>query len=172
MRLSLCDTMDGSPPGSSVHGIFQARILEWGASAFSRGSSRPRDWTQVSRIAGRFFTNWATRDENKKTTGGKVIKLKYQSYVLTNRKSEKKKTEMESKIIKEKKKRILFRAEGWESFEGKAIGCTPFEWKKKKKKTPTWRHIVNSGTNGEKHPKMFQRSTAGYTAWVITQVSQ
>ena len=47
--------MDCSPPGSSMHGIFQARILEWGATAFSRGSSRPRDWTQVSHIAGRRF---------------------------------------------------------------------------------------------------------------------
>ena len=45
-----------SPPGSSVHGIFQARILEWVAISFSRGSSRPRDWTRVSCIAGEFFT--------------------------------------------------------------------------------------------------------------------
>ena len=49
-----------SPPGSSVHGIVQARILEWAAMPFSRGSSGPRDLTQVSRIAGRFFTAWAT----------------------------------------------------------------------------------------------------------------
>ena len=47
-------------PGSSVRGIFQARILEWVAISFSRGSSRPRDWTPVSCIAGRFFTIWAT----------------------------------------------------------------------------------------------------------------
>ena len=45
-----------SPPGSSVHGILQARILEWAAMPFSRVSSGPRDLTQVSRIAGRFFT--------------------------------------------------------------------------------------------------------------------
>ena len=51
-----------SPPGSSVHGISQARILEWAAIPFSRRSSWPRDWTQVSRIAGRFFTVWATRE--------------------------------------------------------------------------------------------------------------
>ena len=49
---TVCYPMDGSPPGSSVHGILQARILEWGAIAFSRGSSRPRDRTQVSHIAG------------------------------------------------------------------------------------------------------------------------
>ena len=54
-----------SPPGSSVHEIFQARILEWVAIPFSRGSSQPRDRTQVSCIAGGFFTMffimWATR---------------------------------------------------------------------------------------------------------------
>ena len=54
--------MDCSPPGSSVHGILQARILEWVAIQFSRGSSQLRDWTQVSSIAGRFFTIWATRE--------------------------------------------------------------------------------------------------------------
>ena len=58
---TLCDPMDCSPPGSSVHEISQARILEWAAIPFSRGSSRPRDQTQVSWIAGRFFTVRDTR---------------------------------------------------------------------------------------------------------------
>ena len=61
--LSLSDSLrpvDCSPPGSSVHGILQARLLEWVAISFSRGSSRPRDRTQVSRIAGRCFNLWAT----------------------------------------------------------------------------------------------------------------
>ena len=58
---TLWDPMDCSLPGSSVHGIFQARILEWIATSFSRGSSQPRDWTQVSHTAGRLFTVWATR---------------------------------------------------------------------------------------------------------------
>ena len=49
---ALCDPMDCSPPGSSVHGILQARVLEWAAVPFSRGSSRPRDRTRVSYIAG------------------------------------------------------------------------------------------------------------------------
>ena len=53
--LTLCDPMDCSPPGSSVPGILQASILEWVAFPFSRGSSRPRDRTRVSRIAGRGF---------------------------------------------------------------------------------------------------------------------
>ena len=57
---SLCDPTDCSPPGFSVHGIVQARILEWIAFPFSRESSQPRDWTWVSCIAGRFFTIWAT----------------------------------------------------------------------------------------------------------------
>ena len=55
---TLCDPMDCNPPGSSVHGILQARILEWVVIPFSRGSSQPRDWTQVSWIAGRFSAIW------------------------------------------------------------------------------------------------------------------
>ena len=60
---TLCDPVDCNPPGSSVHEIFQARILEWVAISFSRGSSQPRDWTWVSCTAGRFFANGATRDK-------------------------------------------------------------------------------------------------------------
>ena len=56
--LTLCNPMDCSPPGSSVHG----RILEWVAIPYSRGCSRPRDQTRVSRIAGRCFTIWVTRE--------------------------------------------------------------------------------------------------------------
>ena len=51
--LTLCNPVDCSPPSSSVHGILQARVLEWVAISFSRGSSQPRDRTQVSLIAGR-----------------------------------------------------------------------------------------------------------------------
>ena len=54
--------MDCSSPISSVHGILQARILVWVAFPFSRGSFQPRDLTQVSRIAGGFFTTWVTRE--------------------------------------------------------------------------------------------------------------
>ena len=56
---TLCESMDYSPPGSSVYGILQAKILEWVAMPFSRGYARPRDSTQVSCIAGGFFTHWA-----------------------------------------------------------------------------------------------------------------
>ena len=58
--LTLFDPMDCSSPGPSVHGILQARILEWVAMPSSRGSSQPRDWTQVSHTAGKFFTIWTT----------------------------------------------------------------------------------------------------------------
>ena len=58
--LTLCDPMGCSPPGSSVHGIFQAIVLECIAISFSRGYSQPRDWTRVSCIVDRRFTVWAT----------------------------------------------------------------------------------------------------------------
>ena len=56
---TLCNPMD-----YTVHGILQARIPEWVAVPFSRGSFQPRDWTEVSRIAGCFFTSWATREDS------------------------------------------------------------------------------------------------------------
>ena len=59
---TLCDPIGCSLPGSSVHGIFQAKILEWLAIPFSRGSSWARDWTMISCVAGRLFTIWATRE--------------------------------------------------------------------------------------------------------------
>ena len=58
--LTLCDPMDCSLPGSSVHEIFQARILEWGAIPFSRGSSPPRDRIRVSCIGRQILNHWAT----------------------------------------------------------------------------------------------------------------
>ena len=62
---ALCDPMDCSPPGSPVHGILQAKILEWVAMPFSRTSSQSRDQIQVSC---KFFTIWATREDSKKYT--------------------------------------------------------------------------------------------------------
>ena len=67
--LTLCDPMDCSLPSSSVDGIFQAIVLEWIAISFSRGSSRPRDRTQVSCIVDRRFTVWAI-SKNKSTLWG------------------------------------------------------------------------------------------------------
>ena len=75
--LSLCNSMN-----YTVQGILQARILEWVAFPFSRASSQPRDLTQVSHIAGGFFTNWATREapwiQNPwaKNTGSAIHKLR------------------------------------------------------------------------------------------------
>ena len=63
---TLFDPTDCSLPGSSLHGILQARVLEWVAISFSRGSSRHRDWTLVSRIPGRRFNLWATREAHHK----------------------------------------------------------------------------------------------------------
>ena len=60
--LTLCDPVDCSLPGSSIHGILQARIQEWLAISFSRGSSQPKDWTWVSHIADGCFNLWATRE--------------------------------------------------------------------------------------------------------------
>ena len=59
---TLCDPIDCSLPSSSVHGILQARIVDWVAISFSRGSSRHREWTRVSHIGGRRFNFWATRE--------------------------------------------------------------------------------------------------------------
>ena len=59
--LTPCNPLSCSPPGSSIHEVFQARIVEWVAISYFRGSSSPRDQTQVSGIAGRFFTIWASR---------------------------------------------------------------------------------------------------------------
>ena len=59
--LTLCDPVDYSSPGSSAHGISQARILEWVAISFSRGSSWSREWTHISCLAGGFFTTEAPR---------------------------------------------------------------------------------------------------------------
>ena len=63
--LTLWDPTDCSLPGSPVHGISQARVLEWLAIPFSRGSSQSRDRTQLSCMAGRFFTIWASKDEEQ-----------------------------------------------------------------------------------------------------------
>ena len=59
---TVCDHIDCSLPGSSMHGVFQASVLEWAATSFSRGSSQPRGRTRVSRIVGRRFTIWATTE--------------------------------------------------------------------------------------------------------------
>ena len=75
--LTLCDPIDCSLSVSSVHGIFQARVPEWGAIAFSRGSSWPRDQTWVSHIVGRCFTVWATWIDSEVNTKTQYILKSY-----------------------------------------------------------------------------------------------
>ena len=67
-RLTLCDLMV-----YTVHGILLARILGWVAFPFSKGSSQPRDWTQVSRSAGRFFTSWAPSEAQEYWSGLPIL---------------------------------------------------------------------------------------------------
>ena len=74
--------MDCSSPGSSIHGILQARILEWVAISFSRGSSWPRDRTQVSCIAGRFFTDWDKGSPLSCTSSLYILEIKSLSIAL------------------------------------------------------------------------------------------
>ena len=75
---TLWNPMHCSLPGSSIHRLLQARILEWISIPFSRGSSQPRDWTRVSHIAGRFSTVWATRETKEKLykSGSKMLSSK------------------------------------------------------------------------------------------------
>ena len=73
---TLCDPMD-----YIVQGILQTRILEWVAFPSSRGSSQPKDWTQVSHIAGTFFTSWATREAQEYWSG-------WVSYLFSNKSSQ------------------------------------------------------------------------------------
>ena len=69
----------------TAHGILQARILEWIPFSFSRGSSQPRDQTQVSRVAGCFFTSWATREACNYFMKGDLYKEKWEKgFVLEN----------------------------------------------------------------------------------------
>ena len=79
-HVRLCGPMGCSPPrGSSVPGTLQARIVEWVSIFFSRGSSWPRDQTWVSHVAGRFFTIWATREAQEKTTGLYFLVILFQT---------------------------------------------------------------------------------------------
>ena len=78
-RVRFCNPMDCSPSRSSIHGILQARILEWVVISFSRRTSWPRDLTQVSHVADRFFAIWATREslENSMEISKKNLKYNY-----------------------------------------------------------------------------------------------
>ena len=66
---------------TSVHGIFQARILEWVAISYPRGLSQPRDWTQVFCTAGRFFTIWAMREATKSISGSPLSQTAFSELI-------------------------------------------------------------------------------------------
>ena len=96
---TLCSTRDGSPPGSSVHGIFQARVLEWVTMPSSRGYSRPRDRTHdscISGLAGRFFTTepprspkeWACIRTNPRATQPLAERSLWETWPLSEHKHE------------------------------------------------------------------------------------
>ena len=74
-RSALCDPVDCSPSLSSVRGILQARILDWIAVLFSRGSSQPKDQTCTSCVTSRFFTDWATREAHHTGSWGSKLGL-------------------------------------------------------------------------------------------------
>ena len=76
---TLCDPMEPLS-GSSVHEIFQARVLEWVAISFSRGSSQPRGWTRVSCIRNRHFTIWATREVSRVFSNQSALRLRWPKY--------------------------------------------------------------------------------------------
>ena len=67
---SFMDPMGWSPPGSSVHGLLQASMLEWAAVSFSRGPSQPRDGTQVSRVGRWVLYHCTTREARLKSRSG------------------------------------------------------------------------------------------------------
>ena len=79
---NLWDLVECSLPSSSVHGILQARILEWVAIFFSRGCSQPRDRTRVSCLAGRSSTNWLTRESQIHVLSAINLKDKQKIFLL------------------------------------------------------------------------------------------
>ena len=73
---------DCNPMDYIAHGILQARILDWVAFCFSRGSSQPRDWNQVSLIAGGFFTSWATGETQKSMVRDSKLRVQRQTHTF------------------------------------------------------------------------------------------
>ena len=98
-RVRLCDPMDCSLPGSSIHGIFQARVLEWVAISFSRRSSQSKDWTQVSHIVGRRFTIRATREHTEANNTITVIKNTLEGINSRTSEAEEQISELEDKMV-------------------------------------------------------------------------
>ena len=89
LSLTLYDHTDYNLPGSTIHGIFQARILECVAISFSRRSSQSRDWTQVSNTAGRLFIIWAIREtpiiQDSETGNSRQCQMGSPQHLFSNR---------------------------------------------------------------------------------------
>ena len=97
--------LDSSLPGSSIHGIFQVRVLEWIVISFSSGYSWPRDQTRVSRIVGRHFTVWTTYFENDFTTKCN-LQIQCDPYQIINGSFHRTKTKILQFIWKHKRPQI------------------------------------------------------------------
>ena len=130
--LTLCDPMDCSLLGFSVHRILQARILEWVASSFSRGFSRPSDQTWISGIAGGFFTDWATREVFSLVQGTEMhlnkIKSRKASYYKGTCLPEEMKVEgLHSRIIWRKVTGTIYAAAAAKSLQLCLTLCNPID---------------------------------------------
>ena len=120
--LTLCDPMDCSLPGSSIHGIFQARVLEWVAISFSRRSSWPKEWTWVSCVPGRIFTFWATRKAWSTSILLGKNKLKYDYHCIFTRGPKSKTLTTPNTGEDVEKQELLLIADGnaeWQSLSGR-----------------------------------------------------
>ena len=144
--LTLCDPMD-----NAVHGILQARIREWIAFPFSRGSYQPSDQTQVSCIAGRFFTSWATREELNWT------ELKVNLYLALGGASGNKPA---SQCRRLKRCRLDLWVAGDLRDAGWISGSGRYPWRR------AWQPTLVL-LPGESHGK---RSLAGYSPWGCTEL--
>ena len=143
-RVRLCDPMDCSLPGSSIHGIFQARVLEWVAISFSRRSSQSKDWTQVSHIVGRRFTIRATREHTEANNTITVIKNTLEGINSRISEAEEWISEQEDKIVEitseeQNKVKRMKRAEDslrelWDNIKLTSIRIMGSQKKKRKRK--------------------------------------
>ena len=126
---TLCNPMDCSSPGSSVHGIHQARILEWVTIPFSKGSSRPRDQTQVSRIAGGFWVVLTLGRRVEKSSpenrSPKLVVLRQNSFLHLHSFLSAFTQLVESKRTSSKKSNVKQSEAGWPQWLAEAVWSSP-----------------------------------------------
>ena len=172
---TLWDPMDYSPPGSSVHGTLQARVLKWVAIPFSRGSSQPRDQTQVSHIAGRFFTT-----ELPGKPKATILQYKFFFKKLKNRSGEGSQPRSWEEVIEEAKQgekvprswvascphKRLENGNKWEG-RGQSRGQEKAESEKKINKQTGKRHSRET-EEGERQQGSFSGQPASTSHWACT----